>query len=297
MPLHQSQAIYLWLLLSAFLHYLGPGLAYLLFEYTGELGMALIRNGTSALVLVFVLMKYRANWAEVKSLLPAGFVLGICLAIMNVAFYRAISLIPLSTVAAIEFLAPVIIALLHSKNLLNVIAIIISMLGVNLLLGAQYGSAVNGILWALLNAACFGVYILSVQKIAQTTKVPNLPLLGLAFMFSTMAILPFGLSELAAMPFDPSLLFLCLAVGLMSSLLPYICDQLVMQRLNKQNVSIYLAILPLMATLVSAFLLQQIPTLFEFAGILMVVLAVSLHQPSNTNTVTPSKETTCNTKN
>jgi threonine/homoserine efflux transporter RhtA len=61
--------------------------------------------------------------------------LGITLALMNSAFYLAIDRLPLATVAAIEFVAAIVVALVGVRSFRNVAALIVAVAGVFLLIG------------------------------------------------------------------------------------------------------------------------------------------------------------------
>jgi inner membrane transporter RhtA len=54
-------------------------------------------------------------------------------------------------------------------------------------------------------------------------------------------------------------------VGVCSSVIPYVTDQLAMTRLPR-------------ATVIGAIVLRQLPTVQDVAGITLVVLGVALHQ-------------------
>ena len=78
-----------------------------------------------------------------------------------------------------------------------------------------------------------------------------------------------------------ALLMLLLAgigVGISSSVIPYVCDQLAMRKLPRSSYALMLAILPATATLIGALVLAQIPTLRDLIGIGLVMLGVALHQ-------------------
>ena len=68
-------------------------------------------------------------------------------------------------------------------------------------------------------------------------------------------------------------------VGVCSSVIPYVTDQLAMARLPRATFSFMLALLPVFATVIGAIVLRQVPTVQDVAGIGLVVLA-SRHQAS-----------------
>jgi inner membrane transporter RhtA len=63
-----------------------------------------------------------------------------------------------------------------------------------------------------------------------------------------------------------------------SSVIPYVTDQLAMARLSRATFSLMLALLPVLATIIGAIVLGQLPTVQDVAGITLVVLGVALHR-------------------
>jgi inner membrane transporter RhtA len=67
-------------------------------------------------------------------------------------------------------------------------------------------------------------------------------------------------------------------VGVCSSVIPYVTDQLAMARLPRATFALMLALLPVFATITGAIVLAQIPTPADLAGITLVVAGVAVHQ-------------------
>jgi inner membrane transporter RhtA len=78
----------------------------------------------------------------------------------------------------------------------------------------------------------------------------------------------------------PILILAGIGVGVSSSVIPYVCDQLAMARLPRATFALMLTLLPATATIVGVVVLSQMPTLAEIAGILLVAAGVYLHKPS-----------------
>ena len=70
-----------------------------------------------------------------------------------------------------------------------------------------------------------------------------------------------------------------IGVGVSSSVIPYVCDQLAMARLPRATFALMLTLLPATATVVGAVVLAQVPTVAELTGILLVAAGVYLHKP------------------
>jgi inner membrane transporter RhtA len=89
---------------------------------------------------------------------------------------------------------------------------------------------------------------------------------------------PIGLP--AALPAfgHPDLLLAGVGVGVCSSVIPYVTDQLAMARLTRDTFALMLALLPLSATLIGAIVLRQIPTPRDVVGVALVTAGVALHK-------------------
>jgi inner membrane transporter RhtA len=74
------------------------------------------------------------------------------------------------------------------------------------------------------------------------------------------------------------LLLAGVGVGLCSSVIPYVTDQLAMARLPRATFSLMLALLPMLGTIIGAIVLGQLPTGQDLLGIALVVVGVALHQ-------------------
>jgi len=69
-----------------------------------------------------------------------------------------------------------------------------------------------------------------------------------------------------------------IGVGLSSSVIPYVSDQLAMARLSRATYSLMVALLPATATVVGVVVLAQVPTTIELVGVVLVVTAMAAHR-------------------
>ncbi len=79
---------------------------------------------------------------------------------------------------------------------------------------------------------------------------------------------------------QPLLVLAGIGVGICSSVIPYVCDQLAMARLPRATFALLLSLLPASAAIIGIVVLHQVPTLIEAAGSLLVAGAVALHKES-----------------
>ena len=264
---------------SALFHYLGPSFAVLLFAHVGVLGVAWLRIASAAAVFAI----WRRPWRSVvrgdsrsRMLVVA---LGTTLALMNSVFYLAIDRMPLATVAAIEFVPTIAIALIGVRSVRNIVALVVAVAGVFLLIGFQWSGDKLGVLLAIANAALFAVYIVIGHAISRAGGASGIDRLGLAMLVALVVAMPIGAADVLPVLSRPTLILAGIGVGLSSSVIPYVCDQLAMARLPRATFALMLTLLPATATIVGAVVLSQIPTPAEITGILLVVAGVYLHKP------------------
>lgn len=265
-------------LVSAVFHYLGPAFAVLLFARAGVLGVAWLRIATAAVVFALWRRPWRVfmplPWAQRRLLISLGVVLGL----MNACFYLAISMLPLSTVGAIEFIGPIILAAISIRTGRNVLALLLAGAGGWLLTGVQLGGQPLGLLFAFANCGLFMLYVLLGHRIAQDGGAAGIDRLGAAMLIALLTIFPIGFADALPALSQPVLLAAGVGVGICSSVIPYVCDQLAMARLPRATFALLLALLPASATLIGVVVLGQIPTAIDIAGIALVAGGVAVHQ-------------------
>ena len=74
------------------------------------------------------------------------------------------------------------------------------------------------------------------------------------------------------------MLLAAIGVGVSSSVIPYVCDQLAMARLPRATFALLLSLLPATATGIGFLVLHQVPTASELLGIALVIGGVALHR-------------------
>ncbi len=265
---------------SAVFHYLGPSFAVLLFPAVGVLGVAWLRIATAALAFAPVTKPWRTiARADARTrLLLVG--LGACLAVMNTAFYLALDRLPMSLVAAIEFVCTIAVALYGMRTARNLAALAVTVAGVAILIDATWTSDPLGLLWAFANGAMFVGYIVLGHRAARRGAGDGIQNLGAAMAIALVCILPFGLAQAVVAVSSPKLILAGIGVGICSSVIPYVCDQLAMARLPRESFALMLALLPATATVVAAVVLAQIPDAADLLGIALVMAGIALHRPA-----------------
>jgi len=269
-------------LVSAVFHYLGPAFAVLLFARLDVLGVAWLRIAAAAALLAGWRRPWRLLAGEGRRRWPPLARLGVVLAVMNVLFYLALARLPLATVAAIEFLGVVLLAATGARTPRNAAALALTVAGVAALTDLRLAGQPLGFAFAFGNCALFMGYVVLGHRIANTDAgtgpMSGIDQLGAAMLVAAVTVTPLGLGGALAAFAHPVLLLAGVGVGLCSSVIPYVTDQLAMARLPRASFALLLALLPMVGTAIGATVLRQLPTDQDLLGMALVVAGVALHQ-------------------
>jgi inner membrane transporter RhtA len=260
---------HVWFVGSAVFHYLGPAFAVLLFVRVGPLGTGWLRIAAAALVLA----AWRRPWGLLGDRMLLA--LGAVLAVMNCCFYLAIDRLPLGTVAAIEFLPVIALAAVGARTGRNGAALVLAVAGVYLLTGVRLAGEPLGFAFAFLNAGLFALYIVLSHRVAQGSGLD-----GLAASMIAALVVVTPLAGWDAVPAldDPIAIGAGIGVGVASSVIPYVCDQMAMARLPRATYALLVSLLPATATVIGVIVLSQLPTAEEVLGVALVVGGVAVHR-------------------
>ena len=263
---------------SAIFHYLGPAFAVLLFARVDVLGVAWLRIASAAVIFAL----WRRPWRSVHGAWRLLLVWGAVLAAMNSCFYLAIDRLPLSTVAAIEFLPVIVLAAFGARTPRNLGALALAIPGVYLLTDVALEGDPLGVAFAFVNAALFAAYIVVSHRAAQNGTVPGIDLLGMAMLIAAVVATPIGVWGAAPALLDPVALAAGIGVGVSSSVIPYVTDQLAMARMSRSTYALMVALLPAMATVIGVVVLAQLPSAVEAVGVALVIAGVAVHRDAET---------------
>lgn len=275
---------------SAVFHYLGPSFAVLLFASVSVLGVAWFRIASAAIIFAVWRRPWRIvttmSWVQQRTLLALGVTLGL----MNACFYLAIARLPLATVGAIEFLGPIALAAIGARTGRNIIALLLAVGGVWLLTDVRLSGQPVGFLLAFANCAFFMLYVLLGHRIARDGGAAGIDRLGVAMLIALVTITPVGFGGALPAMTHPLLVLAGIGVGICSSVVPYVCDQLAMARLPRATFAVLLSLLPASAAIIGVVVLRQIPTIPEFGGILLVASGVGLHREAEAGALSPGEQ-------
>ena len=262
---------------SAVFHYLGPAFAVLLFARVPPLGVAWLRIATAAAVYA----AWRRPWHRFRAADRAArrtvVAMGLVLAAMNPCFYIAIDRLPLGTVAAIEFVPVIGLAAAGARTRRNGLALLAAVAGVYLLTEVRLAGETIGFVFAFLNAALFAAYIVLAHRISRSRELGGIDGLAAAMLVAAVFVTPIGGWSVAPALIDPVALLAGVGVGVTSSVVPYVCDQLAMARMMRATYALFVALLPATATVIGVLVLAQVPSALEAAGVALVVAGVAWH--------------------
>ena len=179
---------------------------------------------------------------------------------------------------AIEFLGPIVLAAIGARTPRNIAALLLAVGGVGLLTEVRLSGQPLGFVFAFANCAFFLLYIVLGHRIAREGGAAGIDRLGAAMLVALVVITPLGLRGALPAMTRPLLVLAGIGVGICSSVIPYVCDQLAMARLPQATFALLLSLLPASATVIGLLVLRQIPGLQEIAGILLVAGGVALHK-------------------
>ncbi len=133
---------------------------------------------------------------------------------------------------------------------------------------------------AFANAGLFAAYIALGHRVARHGAGSGIDALAGAMLVAAVVVTP--VAGPAALPAfaDPLAVLAGVGVGVTSSVIPYVTDQLAMARIKRSSYALLVCLLPATATVVGAIVLAQIPSVAEIAGVALVIAAVALHRDS-----------------
>ena len=249
----------------------GAAVARTLFDDLGVAGTALLRLVIAALVLLVVLRPRVRSWTRQQW--GAAALLGFALGGMNLIFYSSLSLVPLGVAVTVEFLGPLLLALVQTRRPIDFAWVALAGAGVALL-GTQAASGeVNalGLVLAFTAGLFWAGYIVSSARVGRV--LPGVDGLAVALVFAAIVVLPFGASQASAVLDDASLLVGVGAVALISTIIPYGLELTALRRIPTRVFGVLMSLHPAAASISGLIILNQRLGVHELAALGMVTVA------------------------
>ena len=248
----------------------GAAIAKGLFPAIGAAGTASLRIGISALILLAV---YRPNLKKItveqwKLVIPYGLSLGA----MNLIFYLSIERIPIGLAVTLEFIGPLLVAVLGSKRTIDFFWVLLAAAGIVLIAPwSNNGLDILGVVFALLAGTLWAAYIILGGKISKIMKGGDAVTIGM--LFASILIVPFGILGNGLSNLTPQLLGLGVALALLSSAIPFTLEMKALGQLPARTFSILMSLEPAAASICAFIFLQEYLTFNEILAVIFVVIA------------------------
>jgi inner membrane transporter RhtA len=249
---------------------IGAALAVGLFDEIGPAGVVFLRTLLSALVLVAI---WRPDFHLRREQIRLALVFGLVIAGMNLGFYAAIDRIPLGTAVTFEFVGPLGVALITSRQRRDLIWVAIAAAGILMLGGGVGHEGLDslGVIFALAAGTLWGVYILLGKRVGEEWSGGK----GLAIAMIPAAFIcaPFGIPSGGTNLLEPSVLLIGAAVAMLSTALPLSLEIEALRRLPSNVFGVMMSLEPAIAATVGFLLLSQDLAAAQILAIGLVVAA------------------------
>lgn len=223
--------------------------------------------------VVFLWIIARPNLRTIrKQDIPALIALGIATGYMTTLFLEAINRIPLGTAVSIEFLGPLTVAGIMSKNRKALIWPFLAVIGVVLLTEPWHGKIDGaGVLFALGAGTCWALYNILTQHIGD--RFSGISGLSLTIPVAAIATLPVGLPQVINHDFAWWTLPAAAGIALITPVIAFGLEMLALKRMTHTAFGTLLSIEPAFGILIGLLILSQTPTWFQVLGIIIVIAA------------------------
>lgn len=249
----------------------GAAIARTLFDDLGVAGTAWLRLVIAALVLLLVLRPPVRGWTRQQW--GAAALLGAALAGMNLVFYSSLDLVPLGVAVTVEFMGPLLLALVQTRRLIDLVWVALAGSGVALLGAQAAGGEIDplGLVLAFTAGMFWAGYIVSSARVGRL--LPGVDGLAVALAFSALLVAPLGFGQATAAIGQPSLLVGVSVVALMSTIIPYGLELIALRRIPTRVFGVLMSLQPAAAAISGFLILDQQLGAPEIVALVMVSLA------------------------
>ncbi len=239
-----------------------------LFKILGVAGTSSMRLLFASLMMAILFRPWKVTLT--RNLLFYGGSLGL----MNFSFYFALQRIPLGIGVALEFLGPLSVAILTSKNKLDYLWAILAGSGIILLLPQETGAAdldPIGIFLAILAGAFWALYIIFGKRAGNELKGGVAASWGM--IVAAAIVIPFGVGMDGEKLLNLDALPLGLLVAFLGSALPYSLEMIALKNMPSRTFGILMSLEPALAALMGILFLGESLTLSQWSAIGCVIIS------------------------
>lgn len=251
----------------------GAALAVGLFAAVGTVGALFARFAVAGVVLCTAARPSvrgltRRAWGSAGALAAA-------LAVMNLCFYLAIARIPLGIAVTIEALGPLALSVVTSTRRVAWLWAVLALAGVALLGLPREGGGhfdPTGFAFAAAAGIAWACYILASARTAAEFR--RLDGLAIATAAGALVVAPFAIASVdVADVLHWHVLGVAVAVGLMSSVIPYSLELISLRRLAPAVFAVLTCLSPVVAALAGLVVLGQQIGVLGYLGVALVTAA------------------------
>ena len=247
----------------------GAAAAKQLFPLVGPAGAVLLRLSVGALLLALVARPTRTS---VRGRLRLALGFGVVMATMNLAFYTALTRIPLGAAVTVEFLGPLLLAVAASRRHRDLLWAALAALGVAALSWEGTGGLDPvGVALAAAAGACWAGYIVLSQRLG--AAAPGLAGLAVAVAGAAVVAAVPGIAQGGDRLLEPRTLLFGVVVGVLSSAVPYALEFLALRRVAAGTFGILMSLEPAVAALAGLLLLREGLRPGQVVGVVLVCIA------------------------
>jgi len=248
---------------------IGAAFAKTLFPQVGPEGVAALRLGIAAVVLVIWLRPWTLGLTSSTCLALLGY--GTVMAVMNVLIYRAFDYIPVGIAISIEVLGPLTVALITSRRQLDVLWVCFALTGVALLPFGSLDASLDlrGVGYAALAGMFWGLYVVIGKKTA--------PLGGrgvaVGMAVAASMVVPLGVAHAGMQLVRPEVLLLGGLVALLSSAMPFLLDMFALKHLPRHVFGVLMSASPAVSAMAGWLILGEHLNGLQWLGIAGISIA------------------------
>ena len=247
----------------------GAALGKGLFPEVGPEGVAALRTGIAALILVSLLRPWRSRLSHAQF----GWLglYGLALGGMNLLIYGAFERLPIGVAVAIEICGPIAVVVATSRTMRDVLWLTLAVTAILLLVpwpGAAVKLDAMGMAFAGGAATCWALYIV-IGKQASTVGSATAVAWGMAF--ACLLTLPAGMMAAGKGMLQTQTLAIGLLVALLSSAVPCYLEMKALERLSSRAFSMVISATPAIAALAGFSILGERLTPTQWVAICLLI--------------------------
>lgn len=206
----------------------------------------------------------RRNWA-------VGLGYATCLVAMNWCIYQAFARVPMGVAVTLEFLGPLVVAVVGSRRASHLLWAALAAAGVVLLEWTPTHPSLSGVLFSLAAGAFWAGYIVLGSHAGRTW--PGLDALTLACCLGAVLLAVPAVVDGGAALWRPGVLLTGLMIGLLSSVIPYGLELFALRTMLPRVFGVLMSLEPVAAALAGLAVLGEHLGPVEVAAMVCIVIA------------------------